>query len=85
MKTRTETRNGKEPATHSGWLLVLAVQVAVEVGFEPTEGLPPHTLLRSAARRSPQVGTVRELALSGHLGRGEQSRTLANETSTETR
>jgi len=23
--------------------------VAVEVGFEPTEGLPPHTLSRSAA------------------------------------
>src|SRR6266700_7162704 len=55
---------------------------AVEVGFEPTEGLPPHTLSRSAATRSPGVGTVRELGPGGQVMHREQPRTLANETRT---
>ena len=35
--------------------------VAVEVGFEPTEGLPPHTLSSTAHQRSPMAATVRDL------------------------
>ena len=55
------------------------------MGFEPTEGLPPHTLSRSAAPRSSWVGTVRELASRGRAVRSEPRRTPANETGTETR
>ena len=56
----------------------------MEVGFEPTEGLPPHTLSRSAAARSPWVSTVRVLASGSYVMLREHCRTLANETRTET-
>ena len=64
---------------------VLAVLRAVEVGFEPTEELPLHTLSRSAAGGPPQVGTVRDLPFSGVVMDLEHPRTLANETTTETK
>ena len=35
---------------------------AVEVGFEPTEGLPLHTLSRTAQRHPPTAVSVPNLA-----------------------
>ena len=59
------TRTQKHQPTYSAGAGVCASRVAVEVGFEPTEGLPPHTLSRSADGRSPPVCSVRELAPNG--------------------
>ena len=58
--------------------------VAVAVGFEPTEGVNPHTLSRSAGARPELVERVLVCGSStGYSHRGPQ-RTQANETRTET-
>ena len=46
---------------------------AVEVGFEPTDELPHHTLSRRARHRPPLVPAVRDVLISSRLG---QTRTV---------
>src|SRR6516162_7203446 len=58
--------------------------VAVEVGFEPTEGLPPHTLSSTAHHRSPPSASVRDQRGQAAADAGERPRTGVNETNSET-
>jgi hypothetical protein len=58
---------------------------AVEVGFEPTEGLPLHTLSRTEHGRPPLVATGLTWAEGQAVVAGERPRTGVNETKTETR
>src|SRR6516162_1874740 len=57
--------------------------VAVEVGFEPTEGLPPHTLSSTAHHRSPASASVLTSTDRRPADAGERPRTGVNETKTE--
>src|SRR6266536_1888064 len=59
--------------------------LAVEVGFEPTEGLPPHTLSRTAQRNPPTAASVPNLGVRQSAFAGERLRTGVNETKTEPR
>src|SRR6516165_9765066 len=59
------------------------VEVAVEVGFEPTEDLRLHTLSSTAHHRSPPSASVRTSADVGPADAGERPRTGVNETKTE--
>jgi hypothetical protein len=58
---------------------------AVEVGFEPTEGLPLNTLSRTAHHRSPPSASVLTSADRWLAAAGERWRTGVNETKTEPR
>ena len=63
----------------------LLVRVAVAVGFEPTEELPPHTLSRSVDPCSPRVIGVCGLRQLPLVVLGGRRCTGVNETKTETR
>src|SRR6516162_9168397 len=65
--------------THRAW------SVAVEVGFEPTEGLPLHTLSSTARHRSPPFTRVPDQCEQAAMVAGERVRTGVNETKTEPR
>ncbi len=58
--------------------------MAVVKGFEPLEGLHPHTLSRSVSCRPRLTGTVREQGERVVMIPAGPSRTAANETKTET-
>src|SRR5262245_41226163 len=58
--------------------------MAVEVGFEPTEGLPPHTLSRTGHGRPPLLATGLTRAGRHAAVADERPRTGVNETKTET-
>jgi hypothetical protein len=62
----------------------LCRSVAVEVGFEPTEGLPPHTLSRNGRGRPSLVATGLTRADGHAVVADERPRTGVNETETET-
>src|ERR1700733_4405050 len=57
---------------------------AVEVGFEPTEGLPPHTLSRTAQPRPPPAASIPDLGGKAPAFARERLWTAMNETKTET-
>jgi hypothetical protein len=57
---------------------VVAVEV-VPVGFEPTEGLPLHTLSSTAHHRSPASVSARGLREHDQVITGELRRTGVNE------
>ena len=50
-----------------GWRWRVGV-VSVEVGFEPTDELPHHTLSSTARHRPPEVHTVRHVLTSPPRG-----------------
>ena len=56
----------------------------MEVGFEPTEGLPLHTLSSTAHYRSPPFTRVPDQRGQAAVVAGERLRTGVNETKTET-
>ena len=58
--------------------------MAVEVGFEPTEGLPLHTLSSTAHHRSPPSASARDQPGQAAVVAGERLRTGVKETKTET-
>ena len=68
--------------THRAWSVAVEV-VAVEVGFEPTEGLPLHTLSSTAHHRSPPSASVLTSVDRWSAYAGERLRTGVNETKTE--
>ena len=57
---------------------------AVEVGFEPTEGLPLHTLSSTAHHCSPPFTSVPDQRGQAAVVASELLRTGVNETKTET-
>jgi hypothetical protein len=73
----TEERPGRNPGR-------LWSQRAVAAGFEPAEGLHPHTLSRSAQQRTAMISTMRHLGDADRTDAGDHRRTPANETTTET-
>jgi hypothetical protein len=76
--------DGKNQVDPCGPSRCLPCSVAVAGGFEPTKGVNPHTLSRSADGRSGAAAcnsTCTVTRLAGVYGR---SQTEANETTTET-
>jgi hypothetical protein len=82
-KTETKAPPGRQSAvsrvTHR------PRSAAVEVGFEPTEGLPLNTLSSTAHHCSPPSMTVPDQHGQAAADTGERPRTGVNETKTEPR
>jgi hypothetical protein len=79
MRSDRETPSGSLGVTGR-----LPCVLAVVKGFEPLEGLHPHTFSRSVINSPHKVGTMRELGERAPPVARDRARTLTNETRTET-
>jgi hypothetical protein len=83
-QTETETKTQNADAYPQRVYSSFCRSVAMEVGIEPTDELPHHTLSSTARDRPLGVRTVRHVLRATFGDGGGQCRTEVNETKTET-